>query len=130
MMNLILAIDAQSFSSKTAKYAIEYAKQMGGDLVIMAVLGRKDMEDNPKLVKFTQIVMSRIKTIAGDEGVETRTLLETGQPVDAILTEADRIHATAIILGPSKKGALDKFIIGSVSEGLIKGAKCPVIIAK
>ena len=28
-MNVILAIDAQSFSSKTAKYAIEYAKKLG-----------------------------------------------------------------------------------------------------
>jgi nucleotide-binding universal stress UspA family protein len=129
-MNVILAIDAQAFSSKTAKYAIEYAKRMGGDLVILSVLSRKDMEENPRLVKFTQIVMSRIKTEAGDEDVEAKTLLEKGQPVETILIEADRVQAAAIILGPSNKTGLDKFIIGSVSEGLIKGAKCPVIIAK
>ena len=75
-MNILLAIDAQSFSSKTAKYAIEYAKHMGGDLTIMSVLSRKDMEENDRLVKFTMIIMSRIKTEAGDEGVEARTLLE------------------------------------------------------
>ena len=129
-MNILLAIDAQAFSSKTAKYAIEYAKNMGGDLTIMSVLSRKDMEENSRLVKFTMIVMSRIKTEAGDEGVEARTLLEKGPPVDAILIEADRIKATAIIIGPSNKTGLDKFMIGSVSEGLIKGAKCQVIIAK
>ena len=129
-MKVILAIDAQAFSSKTAKYAIEYAKNMGGDLVIMAVLSRKDMEENPRLVKFTMIVMSRIKTEAGDEGVEAKTLLENGPPVETILIEADRIGATAIIICPTTKTGLDKFMIGSVSEGLIKGAKCPVIIAK
>ena len=89
-MNVILAIDAQSFSSKTAKYAIEYAKRMGGDLVILAVLSRKELEENPRLVKFTQIVMSRIKTEAGDEGVDAKTLLESGPPVESILLEADR----------------------------------------
>ena len=129
-MNVILAIDAQSFSSKTAKYAIEYAKKMGGDLVILAVLSRKELEDNPRLVKFTQIVMSRIKTEAGDEGVDAKTLLESGPPVESILLEADRIRATAIILSPSLKTGMDKFMIGSVSEGLIKGAKCPIIIVK
>ncbi|MGD0818313.1 MAG: universal stress protein [Methanomassiliicoccales archaeon] len=129
-MIVILAIDAQSFSSKTAKYAIEYAKRMGGDLVIMSVLSRKEMEENLRLIKFTQIVMSRIKTEAGDEGVEAKTLLEKGQPVETILVEADRIQATAIILGPTIKTGLDKFMIGSVSEGLIKGARCPVIIVK
>jgi nucleotide-binding universal stress UspA family protein len=129
-MNVILAIDAQSFSSKTAKYAIEYAKRMGGDLVILAVLNRKDMEDNPRLVKFTQIVMSRIKTEAGDEGVDARTLLESGPPLDSILLEADRIKAGAIIISPTNKTAVDKFMIGSVSEGLLKAAKCPVIIVK
>ena len=96
----------------------------------MAVLSRKDMEENPRLVKFTMIVMSRIKTEAGDEGVEAKTLLENGPPVETILIEADRIGATAIIICPTTKTGLDKFMIGSVSEGLIKGAKCPVIIAK
>jgi nucleotide-binding universal stress UspA family protein len=129
-MNIILAIDAQSFSSKTAKYAIEYAKKMGGDLVILAILSRKDLEDNPRLVKFTQIVMSRIKTEAGDEGVDSKTLIESGPPVESILLEADRIKAGAIILSPTNKTAMDKLMVGSVSAGLIKGAKCPVIIVK
>jgi nucleotide-binding universal stress UspA family protein len=129
-MNVILAIDAQYFSSKTAKYAIEYAKRMGGDLVILAVLSRKELEENPRLVKFTQIVMSRIKTEAGDEGVDAKTLLESGPPGESILLEADRIKAAAIILSPSVKTGMDKFMIGSVSEGLIKAAKCPVIIVK
>lgn len=129
-MYVLLAIDAQSFSSNTAKYAIEYSKAMGNDLVIMSVLSRKDMEENPRLVKFTLIVMSRIKTEAGDEGVEAKTLLEKGSPLETILVEADRIGATAVILGPTTRSGLDKFMIGSVSEGLIKAAKCPVIIVK
>lgn len=129
-MTVILAIDAQSFSSKTAKYAIEYAKRMGGDLVILAILSRKDLEDNPRLVKFTQIVMSRIKTEAGDEDVEARTLIQSGPPVESILLEADRIRASAIILSPTNKTAMDKLMVGSVSAGLIKAAKCPVIIVK
>jgi nucleotide-binding universal stress UspA family protein len=129
-MYAILAIDAQSFSAKTAKYAIEYAKAMGLDLLIMSVLSKKDMEENPRLVKFTMIVMSRIKTEAGDDGVEAKTLLEKGAPLETILIEADRIGTKAIILGPTGKTGLDKFMIGSVSEGLIKAAKCPVIIVK
>ncbi|HEY3420514.1 MAG TPA: universal stress protein [Methanomassiliicoccales archaeon] len=129
-MYVILAIDAQSFSSKTAKYAIEYAKAIGLDLLVMSVLSKKDMEENPRLVKFTMIVMSRIKTEAGDEGVEAKTLLEKGSPMEIILIEADRIGAKAIILGPTAKTGLDKFMIGSVSEGLIKAAKCPVVIVK
>ena len=129
-MYVLLAIDAQSFSSKTAKYAIEYSKAMGRDLVIMSVLSRKDMEENARLVKFSQIIMSRIKTEAGDEGVEAKTLLEKGPPLETILVEAERIGATAIILGPTTKSGLDKLMIGSVSEGLIKAAKCPVIIVK
>jgi nucleotide-binding universal stress UspA family protein len=129
-MNIILAIDAQSFSSKTAKYAIEYAKKMGGDLLILAVLSRKDTEENPRLVKFTQIVMSRIKTEAGDEGVDSKTLIESGPPLESILLEADRIKAAAIILSPTNKTAMDKLMVGSVSAGLIKAAKCPVIIVK
>jgi nucleotide-binding universal stress UspA family protein len=129
-MKVILAIDAQSFFSKTAKYAIEYAKRMGGDLVILAVLSRKELEENPRLVKFTQIIMSRIKTEAGDEGVDAKTLLESGPPVEYILLEADRIKAAAIILSPTTKTGMDKFMNRSVSEGLIKAAKCPVIIVK
>lgn len=35
-------------------------------------MSRKELEENPRLVKFTQIIMSRIKTEAGDEGWEPR----------------------------------------------------------
>ena len=93
-------------------------------------MSRKELEENPRLVKFTQIIMSRIKTEAGDEGVDAKTLLECGPPVESILLEADRIKAAAIILSPTTKTGMDKFMIGSVSEGLIKAAKCPVIIVK
>ena len=129
-MNIILALDARSFSIETVTYAIAYAKGMRENLVIMSVLDKKDMEDNPHLVTSTHILMSRVKSKAEDEGVEAKTLLATGHPVDTILSEADTIQATAIILGPTTKTVLDKFMIGSVSEGLIKAAKCPVIIVK
>jgi nucleotide-binding universal stress UspA family protein len=129
-MNVLLAIDAQCFTAKTAMYAIEYTKRMGSMLYVISVLKGKEIDENPKLVKFTMTLMSRIKTEANDEDVESKTMLESGQPIEVILMEADRLNAGTIILGPSQKTTFDKMVIGSVSLEIIKRARCPVIVVK
>jgi nucleotide-binding universal stress UspA family protein len=47
---------------------------------------------------------------------------------DAILTEAEDIGATAIVIGSRGLGALKSVFLGSVSRGVLGNANCPVIV--
>ncbi len=53
-----------------------------------------------------------------------------GDPKTAILELAEQIDAGLIVVGSNFKSTLDNLLIGSVSQSVINGAHCSVIVAK
>ncbi|MFQ5597825.1 MAG: universal stress protein [Nitrospiria bacterium] len=61
-------------------------------------------------------------------GMETTALLIQGTIVKAILQEAEKLHADMIVIGSHGHGAVYKMLMGSVSEGVLRQAACPVLV--
>jgi nucleotide-binding universal stress UspA family protein len=51
-------------------------------------------------------------------------------PVDAIVEEARRVGAGAIVLGWRGHGAFRRLLMGSVSRDVIRRARCPVLVVR
>lgn len=51
-------------------------------------------------------------------------------PVDAILAEAERLEATAIVLGWRGHGTFRRLLAGSVARTVAARAKCPVLVVR
>ena len=56
--------------------------------------------------------------------------MESGQPDKVILETASRFSCDTIIVGRSGKTALDRVIMGSVSNSIVANAKCTVIVVQ
>jgi nucleotide-binding universal stress UspA family protein len=65
---------------------------------------------------------------AGFTEVEAVTVAVSTNLADAILAEADRLDARAIVLGSRGLGAVKAFFLGSVSSALLHHADRPVVI--
>ena len=50
-------------------------------------------------------------------------------PVEGILREAERFQADVIVVGWRGHGAIRRLLMGSVSRGVVRGAKCAVLVA-
>lgn len=50
--------------------------------------------------------------------------------VEGILAQADTVRAHAIVVGCRGQGALGRFILGSVSRGVVRRADCAVLVVK
>ena len=61
-------------------------------------------------------------------GIDVTPLLVPGATVETILKQADKLKAEMIVIGSHGHGALYKTLVGSVSEGIIRKAFCPVLI--
>jgi nucleotide-binding universal stress UspA family protein len=61
-------------------------------------------------------------------GYRTFPCLIEGEIVDAILKKARSVEAELIIMGAHNKGALSRIFLGSVSEGVLRRARCPVMV--
>ena len=128
--NLLLATDGKPHSEKAIQYAIEMARLTASKLFILYVVSPKNEAEKKDLIKEGMSKLNDLKSLAADSGVEATTLLEGGSPYQTITTTADRIKAGAIVVGTSGKSALDRVLIGSVSEYVVRNSGCTVIVVK
>lgn len=65
-----------------------------------------------------------------EKGFDVKTIIEIADVVDGILDNAEREKADLIVLGSHKKGLLDRFLLGSVSEKVINKSPVSTLVVK
>jgi nucleotide-binding universal stress UspA family protein len=63
-----------------------------------------------------------------ESGLDVTPLLVMGETTGKILEEADRLDASTIVLGSHGHGRLHHLLLGSVSEGVLRHTKRPVVV--
>ena len=69
-----------------------------------------------------------LKTAAEDAGVEVEPLILEGHPAEEILNFAEKQDSDMIVIGSLGKTDIERFLIGSVSEKIVRNAKVPVLV--
>jgi nucleotide-binding universal stress UspA family protein len=71
----------------------------------------------------------RLSQLVGDKfKIESKVVV--GSPRNVILEEAENWNADLIVLGSHGYSALERFLLGSVSQGVVSHAKCSVEVAR
>jgi nucleotide-binding universal stress UspA family protein len=68
--------------------------------------------------------------VLGPTGVEYALMREIGHPVDRIVHTAEDKHADLIVMGSRGLGGWKSYLLGSVSDGVLHHAHCPVLIVR
>jgi nucleotide-binding universal stress UspA family protein len=63
-------------------------------------------------------------------GVEVREVLLEGHPSNEITDFAENNNADLIVVGTLGKTGLDRFLMGSVAEKVVRGSKVPVLVVR
>src|SRR5215212_6606369 len=77
-----------------------------------------------------QLLKEQSQFISGSGGMVSDAHLVRGAPVDAILNLGEEIGADLIVMGSRGHGPLARLILGSVSEGVVHHASCPVLVLR
>jgi len=128
--NLLLATDGKPHSSKAIEFAMEMAKLTSSKLFIIYVVSPKNESERSEAIKEGMSVLQDLKRQGTDRGLDVTTLLEGGSPYQTVVSTAERIKAGAIVVGTSGKSVLDRVLIGSVSEYVVRNSNCTVIVVK
>jgi nucleotide-binding universal stress UspA family protein len=129
-MSVVLATDGKPHTSKAVDYALEYARLHREALYVVYVIGPRHEEDREDTLVEAKRHMDAVKKRATEQGVEVTTQLESGSPAESCIAVAERVNASAIVVGTSGKTALDRVLIGSVSEHIVRNSPCTVIVVK
>jgi len=63
-------------------------------------------------------------------GVAVSFLVWQGDPGDMIVAAAEAEHADMVVVGSHGRGAVGRFLLGSVSEHVVRNAPCPVLVVR
>lgn len=62
------------------------------------------------------------------KGADVSFGVRAGTPADVILDEARELDADVIIVGASGRGRVQRFVLGSTADKLVRQAPCPVLV--
>jgi len=63
-------------------------------------------------------------------GVDVRKWIMEGQPAKEILKLAEGESVDLIVMGTLGKSGIEKFLLGSVADKVIRGSKIPVLVVR
>lgn len=61
-------------------------------------------------------------------GIEATALQLQGKTVETVISEANKLSASLIVLGSHGHGAVYNILVGSVAEGIVRASKVPVLL--
>jgi len=72
--------------------------------------------------------LATIEELAKESGVECEVLLNEGSPYKDIVRTAKDKEIDLIVMGTAGRVGLDRFLLGSVAEKVVRTAPCPVMV--
>jgi len=140
--NILVPYDDSISSLRAFNKAIELAKQHNSHIKVVSCLDignlggwyidkRINKDIMRKAKKITEDLFSKLEGIAKKNMVSIEfKIIESNNTVKSIITFTKSKHIDLVIMGSSGRGNFDKILLGSVSNGVMQKAKCPVLIIK
>lgn len=120
--------------SPCAQSALDYIKGLSlpfcGQVIMAHVIDPKSVAAD-RLEKAKAETKARLDTSArAMEGtcIRVKTEVRVGVPLEQLLALAKEERVSLIVMGSTGKGFFQEMLIGSLSENMIRKAKCPVLI--
>lgn len=85
------------------------------------------IEANNQMAIEAKVGLDRVAREEVPAGMPVSTEVRSGFPPEEILDEADACEADLIVLGTHGRTGLERVLLGSVAERVVRGAKIPVL---
>jgi nucleotide-binding universal stress UspA family protein len=135
---ILACVDGSETGYRAAKYAVALASKLESKVYFVNVVGAETTERtytiSAEMVGSFETMgveaLTRCKEIAIAAGVYYETLQPEGDPADEILKSVKETRSDCIVIGRTGLGRLEKLLLGSVSEKVVKFSDVPVILVK
>jgi nucleotide-binding universal stress UspA family protein len=138
--NIVIATDGSENTQTAIAYGIELAKLSRATVYALHVIdtahiisegwtvGKKTIREMMKAEG--EKMLSEIKRIGKDSGIEVKEVLLHGHPSEEIINFAENNNIDLIVMGTLGKTGLDRFLIGSIAGKVARNSKVPVMVVR
>ena len=144
---IFVPTDGSKTAQKAARYAVDLAKQLKASIIVLSVFDWASFVGSISAASFAgpealnpiesslheaaKKHAEAVKRVCDKQGVQSKTIITTGHPVDDIVQEAKKSKADLIVMGSHGRSALAAAVLGSVAYGVIhRDMKTPVLVVK
>ncbi len=144
---ILVAIDGSEHSERAAEAGIEIAKLYGSGITVLYVVDISkeniplgdlvsDAVGDPfsvmrnALQKQGDEATKRIEEMAKKVGVPVVKKIIEGYPAESIIRIAEEGNMSLIVVGHIGATGLDRFLLGSVADKVVRNSKVPVLVVR
>jgi nucleotide-binding universal stress UspA family protein len=139
---ILVAIDGSEESMDAADYAFDIARMFQSQLIVAlhiipserTIFGPYAQSHIDKVKEEAQKYLDNVKDKANKRHnnvqLQTQIIASPTSVVAGIVTFAEKENVDLIVIGTKGKSAFKKLLLGSVAEGVVTYAHCPVLAVR
>jgi universal stress protein A len=143
MKTILVSVDFSDVTLKVVKAAVHLAKPFQSKIILVHVfepvrplMGIGGGPDTVSMPQTQEPIATpnykesfgRLQEMISSIGLVSTIVELEGNPSELILTEAENSRVDLIVLGSHSRGPLSHLFLGSVADGILQRARCPVLI--
>lgn len=134
---ILVGCDGSPQAEKAAQLAFSMAKAMDSKVLLFAVARPPEPATSVEVEavlddakEHYEAAFQKLLQAAQADNVEVETEIAVGHPAEQIIHKAEVMKADLVILGRRGTSLFEKWILGSVSERVLRYAHCPVMVIR
>jgi nucleotide-binding universal stress UspA family protein len=141
MKKILIATDGSDSAHEAVEFGLELAEEQGAWAHVVHVAPLVDVVPYSNFGFIAPSMphefderdyepLEKAVELATEKGLRVQTKLLKGKPADEIVAYADSIDADLIVIGSRGHSAFTSALIGSVSRGVLRESRRPVLIVR
>jgi nucleotide-binding universal stress UspA family protein len=132
----LVGYDGSESSQQAFRFAMELARACDGRVRVVSVLQVAEGGDTCALMmtdngaQRAQDLLDELKTLEADAGERVDIEVTHGSPGDVLLSQVQQHDIDHIVIGHTARGALARWLLGSVSGDVLARAHVPVTVVR
>lgn len=135
---LLIPVDGSKHSMKAAQCALDLAKGMGAEIILMhchrpfpVVLGEPLFQEAiAHRLEKSEKLLAPYKELFSEQGIQFTDRILEGPPGDIISEVAQIEKCDMIVMGSRGRTDLEGLILGSATHKVLHTAPCPVLVVR
>ena len=134
---ILVGYDGSPQAEKAAHLAFSISKSMDSKVMLFAVARPPEPATSVEVEavlddarEHYQEGFQKLLEAARENDIEVETEVAVGHPAEQIIHKAEVMKADLVILGRRGTSLFEKWILGSVSERVLRYAHCPVMVVR
>jgi nucleotide-binding universal stress UspA family protein len=134
IQKILYATDFSSFSNQAYFHAVSLAQKHGAGLTVLFVFHPERVSTPGSTGSaeadraYWKDQLEQIRPV--DSGISVRHVLLEGDPAEQIVRHAAESHTDLIVMGTQGRTGMERLLLGSVAEKVLRDATCSVLVVK